>query len=409
MAFSRSRCPTALRVLVLLICVAPLATADDWPCFRGPKYDGISPEKGFRTDWQQLPQRVWQRDIGSGFSAFACVGDKVYTAGTQNKQQVLFCLNADTGDVVWQTPIEKEYPDKQGGDGPRGTPTVNDGRVYIQGGWGRLLCCDATSGKELWSTSFTAKPTWGYAGSVLIDGERALTQAGGKLGGLVAFNKQTGAVIWEAGAGAAPGYSTPYPFVFEGQPYIAALLAKKLIIVAPETGKEVFSLPWETDYDVNAAQPLYHDGYLFVSTGYKTGSAVFKLARDGAQLKAEPVWGAPERSQVILAKFHSACLWDGKLYVADQRALKCVDFMTGKELWKDRAFKEGSSVLLADGHLLAQSGDGELQIAPLSPEKFAPTAKLELQTGRSWTAPTLYRGKLYVRNLKGAACYNLAK
>ena len=390
-----------------LVFGAPRALAEDWPCFRGPRYDGISREKDFRADWDKTPPRVWEREIGSGFSAFACVGDKVYTCGTADKKQVLFCLNADTGAPVWQANIEDEYAEKSGGDGPRGTPTVHDGLVYVQGAKGRLLCCDAATGKEAWSIAFNAPPRWGYSNSILIVGDLALTQAGGDHQAVVALDRKTGKVAWESGGKAPPGYGTPYPFTFDGKNYVAVFLAKKVLFIDPKDGREAGDIPWVTDYDVNAAQPLFHDGDLFVSSGYKTGSAVFKLKTTGDQLEAEKVWGA---DKVILGKFQSACLWDGKLYVADQNALKCVDFMTGKELWKDRDFKEGSSVMLAgDGEVLAFTAEGELEIGKASPDKWTPTAKVELLTGRCWTVPTLYQGKVYVRNLKSAACYKLAK
>ena len=168
----------AVTAFAILVCTVP-TYSQDWPCWRGPNHDGISPEKGFTTKWQSPPPKLWQREIGSAFSALSCSDGKVFTCGTTGGQQVLFCLNADDGEILWQTPIEKEYPEKQGGDGTRATPTIDDGRVYILGALGRLLCCDATTGKEIWSQQFSGMPKWGYAGSVLIEGNLALVTAGG--------------------------------------------------------------------------------------------------------------------------------------------------------------------------------------------------------------------------------------
>ncbi|HPM25388.1 MAG TPA: hypothetical protein PLP66_15875, partial [Phycisphaerae bacterium] len=100
--------------------LAATAAAADWPCWRGPNHDGLSPEKGFEPKWDAAPPKVWEADIGSAFSGLTVVAGKVYTCGTQNKQQTLFCLAADTGKIIWQTPIEEEYPERQGGDGTRG-------------------------------------------------------------------------------------------------------------------------------------------------------------------------------------------------------------------------------------------------------------------------------------------------
>lgn len=399
----------AVVALAALVCTLP-SFGQDWPCWRGPNHDGISAEKGFTTKWESPPPKLWTRDIGAAFSGLACVGDKVFTCGTANKQQVLFCLNADTGEVVWQTPIEKEYPEKSGGDGTRATPTVDEGRVYVVGALGKLLCCDAQTGKEIWSQQFSAVPQWGYSGSVLIEGNLAIVPAGGDRAPLLALDKLTGKQVWECGQG-APGYSTPYPFTLDGHRFIICMNAKEAVIADAQTGKQAWSTPWVTDWDVNAVTPVFHDGLLFLSSGYKTGSAVFKLTNAADKLTGERVWPpASEKenaSKIILGKFQSAVLHEGHLYVSDEKALKCVDFATGKEKWSQRGISNGT-VILADGNLVVFTEDGELQIAKLSPEKYEPTTKVELLTGRCWTIPTLYKGRIYVRNLKQVACYKLA-
>jgi outer membrane protein assembly factor BamB len=334
------------------------------------------------------------------------VAGKVYTCGTADKQQVLFCLNADTGAIVWQTPIEPEYKEGSGGDGTRATPTFDEGRIYIVGARGRLLCCDADSGKEIWSRQFDRMPKWGYAGSVLIEGDMAVVTAGGSMGAVVALDKKSGTPIWQS-ATLPVGYSTPYPFTFDGQRYIAGFLAKEAVLLEAKTGTEVCRLPWVTDWDVNAATPIFHDGKLFVTSGYKTGSAVFALARDGDKLTATNTWG-DSPSKVILGKFQTPILLDGNLYVSDEKALKCVEFATGKERWSQRGVSNGT-VVWADGYLIVFTENGELQIGKAAPDEFKPLTSVELLSGRCWTVPTLYKGRLYVRNLKQAACYRLTR
>jgi outer membrane protein assembly factor BamB len=383
--------------------LAATAAAADWPCWRGPNHDGLSPEKGFEPKWDAAPPKVWEADIGSAFSGLTVVAGKVYTCGTQNKQQTLFCLAADTGKIIWQTPIEEEYPERQGGDGTRGTPAFNDGRVYIQGALGRVLCCDAETGKEIWSRQYEAKPQWGYAASVLIDGDLALVTAGGKDGALVALDKQTGKVVWQCGRDPV-GYATPYPFTFENQRYIVGFMGKEVIIADAKTGQQVWSMPWQTDWDVNASTPIYHDGHLFLSSGYDHGSILLKLARDGEQLKTETVW----QNKSIRAKFQSPVLYDGHLYASDEVGLSCVAFATGETKWNQRGVTNGT-LLIADGHVLLLTEKGELQIAPASPRAFEPRTTVPLLKGRCWTVPTLWNGHLYARNFKQVACYKLTK
>jgi outer membrane protein assembly factor BamB len=373
----------------------------DWPNWRGPNHDGISLEKNFITTWSESPKALWDKRIGSAFSAFAAVGGKVYTCGTKDKQQVLFCLNAESGEIIWEKAIEKELKDGQGGDGTRATPAVNEGRVYLLGGHGKLVCLDANNGKEIWKKKFNKKPKWAYSGSVLIEGNLAIVSAGGKDGAILALDKKTGEVVWKC-ADDRPAYSTPYAFTFNKKRYIFCFMAKAGIIADAKTGKEVGRIPWETSYDVNATTPIYHDGHLFLSTGYETGSALLKLSDEGSELTTTEVW----RSKVLMTKFRSAILKDGVLYSGDQKGLRCVDFMTGKELWSKNRLKH-ASVLLANDHLIVLTEKGRLMIAKATPKEFNPMAEADVLSGRCWTVPTLSDGKLYLRNLKKAVCMDL--
>jgi len=391
-----------LRISVITLLVAcGVVVAADWPNWRGPNHDGISAEKGFIKTWAKPPQTLWEAPIGAGFSAFAAVDGKVYTCGTKDKKQVVFCFNADTGKLVWEKAFEKELKDRNGGDGTRATPTVHEGRVYVLGGHGTLICLDAKTHEEIWKKRFKMKPRWGYSGSVLIEGKLAIVSAGGEDGALLALDKKTGDVVWRC-ADDKPGYSTPYPFTFKKKRYIFGFMAKAGIIADAKTGREVCRIPWKTSYDVNATTPVYHDGHLFLSTGYKTGSALFKLKSEGDKLSYTEVW----RNQVLMTKFRSCMLKDGVLYSGDQRGLRCVDFKTGKELWGNDKLKHSSAVM-ADGHLIVFTEKGRLMIAKASPKEFKPIAQATILSGRCWTVPTIYNGKLYLRNLKKAVWLGL--
>ncbi len=382
----------------LLMCavlgvVCPHAVHADWPNFRGPHYDGISAETGLRTTGNKPPSVVWKRDVGSAFSSFATVGDRVYTCGTADRKQVLFCLNARDGSIIWQHPFEKSYRNEHG-DGTRATPTVFDGRVYIQGAHGRLLCVDANDGREIWSKQFDHKPTWGYSASVLVEGDVAIAVAGDEQGSLAPFDRKTGQPKWTCGTDPA-GYAMPYPFTLNGTRYVVGFTGKSAIIAEVGRGREVWRMPWDTDWDVNAAMPIVHDGYLLISSGYRTGAGLFKLGTSGDGLTAREVW----RSKVLLNKFQSCLLYEGNLYTSDQKALKCVDFMTGERRWRVPRVKHGT-LALAQGQLFLLTQDGELRIAPASPEGFSPTFTGSVLDGRCWSVPVIHQGRMFMRNLE---------
>lgn len=393
------RCKTLVAVLGGFMLVGSSFGAD-WPNWRGPHYDGHSSETGFKTSWDGDLNTVWTREIGAGYSGISIVKGRVYTCGTAAGKQVLLCLDATTGKPIWEQPFEKQYRDSMG-SGTRGTPTVDDGRVYVMGARGKLACFKASDGSEIWSRKYDRVPQWGYSGSVLIQGKLAIAVTGGKDGALRAFDKRTGKEVWKCGSDGDPGYSTPYPFAFAGTTYVCSFFGNSLVIAELGSGREVLAMPWKTDWKVNAATPIFHDGHLFLSSGYTTGCGLYKLRKTGDKLEAREVW----RSKVLLNKFQTPVLHEGKLYTFDQKAFKCVDFMSGKELWKRRG--RHGTVILADGRLIALTAKGRLQIAKASPSGFEPTGEANILDDRCWTVPTLCEGRLYARNLERIVCVDL--
>ncbi|HNO78380.1 MAG TPA: PQQ-like beta-propeller repeat protein [Phycisphaerae bacterium] len=378
------------------------AVRADWTNFRGANYDGISNETGFVKEWKDPIPLVWERDIGSAFSSFAIVGDRLYTCGTSEDQQTLYCLNATTGEVIWLNRFEPLFRDNFG-DGTRATPTVAHGKVYVQGAKGKLICVDAETGKDVWSHQFNHMPQWGYSGSVLVEGDLAISSAGDNEGALIAFDRITGAMKWHTGSDPA-GYSTPYPFTFNDKRYIVGFNGESAIVVEAKTGRQVLRIPWQTNYKVNAASPIFHDGHLFLTSGYDTGCGLFKLDVDGKDLVATEVW----KGKVLMNKFQSCILYKGDLYSCDQKALACVDFKTGEEKWRVPRVKHGT-LLLADDHLLLLTQSGRLQIAPVSPKGFEAITDAEILSGKCWTVSVLDDGKLYARNMSRVVCMDLTK
>lgn len=387
-------------ILFTVLAQAGAALGDDWPNWRGPGHDGRSAETDFKTAWEGNLEVVWQREIADGYAGISTSDGRVYTCGTADGNQVLFCLDAETGKTVWQAPIEGAYNNNYG-NGTRGTPTIDGGRVYIMGALGTVACFDASTGSRVWERKYDRVPTWGYSGSVLVQGNLAIVAVGGEGGGLRALNKKSGKEVWKCGSDGDSGYSTPYPFEFEGKHYVCSFLGSSVVIANIKTGREVFSMPWKTDYKVNASTPIFHDGHLFLSTGYKTGCGLYKLRKKGSKLDAREVW----RSKVLMNKFQTPVLYKGKLYSYDQKAFHCVDFMTGKQEWRQRG-KHGT-IVLANGHLLALSAQGKLRIAKASPKGFEPTAEAQILDDRCWTVPTLSNGRLYARNHERIVCVDL--
>ncbi|MCB9857442.1 MAG: PQQ-like beta-propeller repeat protein [Phycisphaerales bacterium] len=387
------------------------ANAGDWPHWRGPGYDGKSDEKGFKSKWDGGLEPAWQAKIGSGYSGITVVGGHAFTCGVADGGQVVYCFDTQSGSMVWKSRLEDNFKDMTGwGDGPRSTPTIEGGRVYVLGALGTLSCLDAASGKSNWTKKFDAKPMWGYSGSVLIEGDLAVVTVGGEGGGMRAVKKETGEDVWRVGGDEDSGYSTPYPFTFDGKRYVIGFMGNSAVVAEIKTGKEVLTIPWETSWKVNAATPIFHDGRLFLSSGYSTGAGLFKLSKKGDRLETEEIY----RTKKLKNKFQTPVLVDGYLYTCDERSFKCADFKTGELKWEERGneYKHGS-VLFADGKLILLTQLGELKIGEASPEGFKATGTTTVfpQTGakneQCWTVSTLAYGRLFLRNLDKLVCLDL--
>ena len=387
---------------ILLSGVGLQLQALDWPHWRGPDYTGISQEAGWSDQWPaEGPRVLWRTRVGIGFSSFAVADGRTYTMGNAGKaanEDTVFCFDSVTGREIWRHTYTEDLAAKFYEGGPSATPTVVDGRVYTLSKSARLLCLNAADGTVIWNkflpndirarTGQTPEqPTWGFASSVLVHKDRLFVNVG-TYG--TALDKE-GNIIWTTGSAAA-GYSTPLPFVMRGQPGLALFAAQEAVAVDPDTGKLLWSHPWKTSYDVNAADPIISGDLVFISSGYNVGAATLSINRS----QASELW----RSRAMRNQFNSAVLIDGHIYGVDENQLRCLDLKTGDVKWTDRSVGKGS-LMAADGRLIVLSEKGELMVAPATPTAFNPTARAQILGGRCWTTPILSHGRIVARNAAG--------
>lgn len=396
---------TSSSMILVVLLAAGSALAGDWPNWRGPNYNGHCDGEDFKTTWTSPPETVWQQPLGPGYSGITCVDGKVYTCGMSEHNQILYCFDAESGKVLWKTPFEPPYRNNVW-NGTRSTPTIDDGRAYVVGALGTVACFNANTGSKIWTRRFDRAPQWGYAGSVLINGKFAIVCVGGREGAMRALDKKSGLEIWKCGKDRDSGYSTPYPFTINGMKYICGLLGNTVVIAEPKSGREVFSMPWETKYKVNAATPIVQDGFLFLTSGYETGCGLYRLTLSGNKIEADEVW----RSKKMRNKFQTPVLYKGKLYSFDQKSFKCMDFKSGKIEWEKRGGANAyGSTILANGFLITLTQEGLLRIGRASANDFTPSAEAQILDGQCWTVPTLSHGLLYARNHDRIVCIDLRK
>jgi len=387
----------------ILCCVVMVASArgEEWPVFRGPTRDGVSVEKGWTHEWAGgEPPVLFKANVRNGFSEVVVRGDRLWTMGHARGKDRVVCLGASDGKEIWAY----EYPALSVGtvqpdyEGTRATPTLDGDHLYTLSRDGKVHCLEAGTGKVVWQKDLVkelglAVPPWGFAGSPVVHGEMLILNVG--TAG-TAVDKKSGALIWQTGK-AASGYATPLEYSAGGKARVAMFTADALTGLDAETGKRLWSVSWKTQYKINSADPIFHDGKLFASSAYNFGCAVVEAADDSGKI----VW----RNRELRNHYNSSVLHEGHLYGFDGnnmqgQGLKCLDFATGKVLWT-AADPAWGNLMLADGKLIIVTQSGELIVAKASAEKFEELARAHPLGGTCWTAPVLSDGRLYLRNTRG--------
>ena len=388
----RLRVPLTLGLCLL----AGAALAADWPQFRGPNRDGVSRETGLLKSWPAGgPKVLWKAPAGEGFSHVVVAGGRVFTLYGLGSQEVAVAMDAASGKQVWKTPIDGKYSSDMG-NGPRSTPTVDGGMVYALSANGKLVALNAANGKKAWERDLEDEldariPGWGASTSPLVEGNLLLVDVGGSGNkSIVAFDKKTGKTVWTSQSDKA-GYSAPIAITVGGVRQVIFFTGTSVVSVAPATGKAFWRVPWRTDWDVNAAAPIFvAPDKLFISSGYGVGAALYKLKPNAPP---EEIW----KSRGMKNQFSSSVLHNGTIYGFDDTTFKAIDAATGKDLWRQRGLGHGS-LILADGHLAVLSERGKLVLVEATPAAYKEKGSVEILSGKCWTAPTLANGKLYVRN-----------
>ncbi|MHC4703219.1 MAG: outer membrane protein assembly factor BamB family protein, partial [Planctomycetota bacterium] len=378
----------------------PTARAGDWPHWRGPNYDGISDETGWAAVLPEGgPKELWRKSIGIGFSSVPVANGRVYAMGNANKNDTVYCFDAETGEEIWRRQYPQRLDAKYYEGGTLASPTVAGGKVYTVSKDGKAFCLDAKAGHPIWHKNlledFGIKRTeWGCSASPLIIDNMVIFNVGS--GGL-ALNKADGSLIWQNGTGPG-GYATAVPFTAGGRKCIALFGFREVLGLVAATGKELWRHSWKTKYDVHAADPIIvSEDTIFISSGYGNGCALLKVQMQGAQGSVTELW----RNKNMRNKMNGSVLWQGHIYGVDEKGdLRCLNLRTGELVWAQGGFGQGS-LMIADGKLIVLGEKGNLVIAEASPRGFRPLSTANILTGRCWTVPVLANGRIYTRNAKG--------
>jgi outer membrane protein assembly factor BamB len=420
-----------LPLLAAGLLLACTATAADWPEFRGPNRDGVCTETGLLQEWPKAgPPKVWTvKNLGLGFGTPSVAGGKIYGLGTRGGKDGVWALKEADGSEVWFTPFADPRPTNQN-NGPSGTPTVRDGKVYALSSLGKLACLDATSGKKLWGVDYVGTyggrvEKWGYTESPLVDGDKVIGAPGSASATVVAWNKDTGKEVWKTairgGAGGGGGYSSPVKATVGGIPMYVVLLGQGggLVGVHADTGK----LLWQ--YTAAAmggtAQipvPVIKGDLVWVSTAYRGGSALLQLVPEGKDRVAVKEL---KTYRTELMNHHGGMVLVGDhVYFGHAQSSGmpvCVGLKTGEIKWGPEKYPAGAkgsaAVLYADDRLYFRYQNGMMVLIDPSPEGLKVVSSFQLpdpdqrSAPQSWPHPVIANGRLYLRDQNLLHCYDV--
>lgn len=396
------------------------ATDHDFPQFLGPHRNLVVEGVHLAREWKQPPRRLWSREIGAGWSGFAVVNGFAVTMEQRGDEELITCYDVTTGKPQWFHAVKAQHLDVQGGDGPRATPTIYDGKVLAQGATGILRCLDGETGELLWMHDLPemyglashdedmSQVPWGRSGSPLVYDDLVVVPAGGpgdNPTSLVAFEIESGKRRWEAGKWQI-SYASPALAVLDGVRQVLSVNEGFVSGHDPTDGTVLWSCEWPSSTSTQAcsSQPVVLPGNrILLTKGYALGAMLIKVEQEKGQWQTTELW---RNRRVLKTKFTNVTVNRDSIFGLSESVLECVDAETGERNWKGARYGYGQ-ILLVDDLLLVQAEDGRVALVEASPKGFIELGTFPALDGKTWSNLSLYGPYLLVRNATQSACYQL--
>ena len=407
----------ALTLIVLTLVAFTLTTpafGEDWAQWRGPNRDAKSLETGLLEKWpEDGPPLAWKATgVGGGYSSIAITNGRIFTMGDLDDGSYVIVLNENDGSRIWKTRIgeaggHKRYP------GPRGTPTVDGGEIFVLNQYADLVCLDAESGTTKWSVNLVNQyggkmmSGWKYSESPLVDGDRVICTPGGPNGTLLALDRKSGETLWQTEGWTDPaGYSSVITATIDGTRQYIQLTGKSVAGIDPDSG----TVLWRADREGKTAvisTPIVQENTVFVTSGYGIGCNAFRVTQDGTNWQAEQLYANKD-----ITNHHGGVVFlDGHIYGSSGGTFRCLDLASGELAYAGRSAGKGATVY-ADGHLYLRSEAGPIALIEATPTELLEKSRFD-QPDRSeekaWPHPVIANGKLYLRDQDVLLCYDVQK
>jgi outer membrane protein assembly factor BamB len=394
-------------LLILSSCTAVAQNTAEWPSFHGSDRTNKSNETGLLKEWPANgPKMLWTiSGLGEGYSSVSIGGGLIYTAGKIDNQTFVMAFNMD-GKPVWKKTNGKAMTITLSWAstyvGPRSTPTYDNGKLYHLSEAGRLAVFDAKTGKEIWSREIakdfeSANEEYGYAESVLIDGDNLFVRPSGKKGFQICLNKNTGETIWvNTEIPGTEGYNSMVIDEYGGSRQIIGASSNCFYGVDTRSGKLLWKVDFQNQRELNLTDAIVYNDYVFITSGYGIGCRLLKLKASGKVFVPETVWN----SELMDNQHGGVILHNGYLYGSgtNSRGWFCLDFLTGKQVWNTNG---KGSLTFADGMLYLLDERGTMKLVRATPDKYELKGEFKVPSGGEsmyWAHPVVCGGRLYIRH-----------
>jgi outer membrane protein assembly factor BamB len=338
----------------------------------------------------------------------------------------VLCLDEASGKILWKHEYPAVYKISYAA-GPRTTPVVAGGKVYTLGAMGDLYCLDADSGSVVWSKNFVADygakvPMWGFAANPLVDGNRLICLAGGKDGVVVALDKDTGNELWKKLPAAELGYAPPVIYDVDGKRTLVVWHPESVNGLDPVTGKVYWTHPFArgkakaVKANLSIPQPRLDHDHLFI-TAFYDGSLMLKLHGTDAPKEEWRIAGRSEQAddtKALHSIMSTPVFKDGYIYGVDSYGeLRCLDAKTGDRLWSTYQATGGKSVRWANAFIVEHEDrfvlfneQGDLILAKMTPKGYEEISRANILrptntlAGRPviWSHPAFADKSVFARN-----------
>ena len=408
----------------------------DFPQFMGPNRDGKIVGLKLSDDWSEPPKNLWKIDVGEGWSGFAVVNGFAVTQEQRGSEECVTCYDINTGELIWINRVKRRHEDlaAMGKAGPRATPTIDKGKVYITSGTGVLDCIDGGTGELFWSvdvprlvginqiqsknsmgleyTMENSRLMWGRSGSPLIVDNLVIVPAGGADGQpdttctLIAFDKGTGQEKWRGG-NRMPSYGSPSVATLGGKKQVLFMAEDCAVGHDLETGEELwnFDRPGHSNADANCSQvTIVDEDRLILSKGYSLGGELIQVKQERGKWSAIQIHKNP---RVMKTKLTNPIVHEGYVYTLSDGYLECTEVNSFERVWKQRGRFGNGQIFLVDNKLLVHSETGTLHLVQATPDGYEELGAFKTIKGICWNTITLSGNLVILRSEREAACFSL--